>query len=82
MKTYVRLTFRPAGAKRDRTVWAIKQGPGRYTRCDRGGDTDLSAPEGVSRIEVILTAPGEGKEVPARMNLTYALLETDTEVVR
>jgi hypothetical protein len=84
MKNYVRITFRPEGAKRKRTCWAIKgpvkNGIVRYTACDEEGDpTFRSAYERgvlVYRVELILCGVDEVVEKQARMNNHYGLLET------
>jgi hypothetical protein len=71
---YVRLTFRPAGACRNRVVWAIRIGEGRYYRAaeDGGRWEDPSTPENVSRNELIL---GQGTEQPAGVCLLHGVLE-------
>lgn len=80
MTEYVRLTFKPAGAKRRRTVWAIKVTDFIYRVCDIEG-TDYTEPKaGVERYEIIVLAKGDTAVIqPARMNLKYAQLEVVEE---
>lgn len=64
---YVRLTFRPHGAKRNRTVWAEKIRANTFWVVTRNGERPESQ-------ELVLTG-GEHTERPAIMNLHYATLE-------
>jgi hypothetical protein len=84
-RPYVRLTYKPEGATRATTVWAIvlKRGPKRttYLQCDREGETRKDggmSPKGeaIEQIHMIIVGDGtDAKERPARMNLRYAELE-------
>lgn len=83
MKTYVRITFLPAGAKRRRTTWAVKlkeQGDiVTYLECDSEGETTKQAgfQNGVpvERSHLIVCTKDSVVERPARMNNHYAELE-------
>jgi hypothetical protein len=83
MKEYVRLTYKPAGASRRRTVWAVvvRRTPERvtYLQCDEEGETtrDGGTLDGkpVERTHLIICTPAEVTEKPARMNNVYAMLE-------
>lgn len=82
-KEYVRITFKPAGAKRTRTVWAyvVRRNPDRVTYrevTEDGEDTyDGGTKDGipVEQRRLIVATPPEVRERPARMNVHYAMLE-------
>lgn len=74
---YVRLTFRPAGSRRNRTVWAIQASERSFWRADPEGGRweDPAAPAGVVRHELILVGPGDDHRVElAGLSLHYACL--------
>jgi len=78
MRSYVRILFKPAGAKRARWYWAIKLGPAAYKRCRPDGDTELASTIRDDGVEVTTEELllGEAiKEEPAAMNLHYGWLE-------
>jgi endoglucanase Acf2 len=84
MKQYVRITFTPYGSKRRRSCWAVKGaetgGVATYTVCDSSGNVKKGQYKGgtlVEQMEVIIAAPFEVVERPARMNNHYAELEID-----
>jgi hypothetical protein len=84
-RRYVRLTFRPAGALRRTTVWAVvvKSSPTRstYLVCDKEGETVKDGglgPKGewIEKIHfVIVGGETDRTERPARLNLHYGELE-------
>jgi len=73
---YVQITFKPAGEKKERTLWAIKLAAGKYMRAANGGGewTDPKAAMHTVRKELILTGD-EVVERPAAVNLTYGEME-------
>lgn len=83
MKTYVRITYLPMGAKRRRTTWAVKiKEHGNivtYMECDKEGETskDAGFQDGVpvERSHMIVCTKDSVVERPARMNNHYAELE-------
>ena len=84
-KEYVRLTFKPAGARRRRTVWAlvVRRTSERvtYLQCDEEGETtyDGGMKDGVpvEQHRLIIATPAEVKERPAHMDNLYAMLMID-----
>lgn len=87
-KTYVRLTFTPAGAARRKTVWAIvrrrAERANYYLQVSAEGDesfdTGETKPDGlggraaVEEQRLIVAAPHEVKEQPARYSNHYGEL--------
>lgn len=86
MKQYVRITFKPAGAKRKRTCWAVKLKATAtrvsYLLCNSEGETEQvqgTVPNETVTTHMVVGTPGEVTERPARMNLKYAELELDVD---
>ena len=79
-KEYVRLTYLPHGDQaRRKTVWAVvlRRASSRitYLECDKEGDTEREVKPGVVQKRMIIAAPQDVSERPAKMNLKYAELE-------
>ena len=84
-RPYVRLTYKPAGATRSTTVWAVvvRRGPTRttYLQCDREGETEKDngrGPKGeyiVQKHLIVASNETDATEKPARLNLHYGELE-------
>lgn len=72
---YVRLTFTPAGSSRQRTVWAIQEGPNTFRRAaDDGGPWQRKKGNTVTE-EVIIALPHERTTDPAGVSLHYCRME-------
>lgn len=86
-RPYVRITFKPAGAARKRTTWAVKlKKPGRYLAVDSSGDAerDGGTKDGkyVVKIEAIIASPTEVTEKSAGYSFTYGEMMLLPEPVR
>jgi len=72
---YVRLTFRPAGAKRARTVWAIQVDANTFYRAAAdGGLWEKETAPGIVACELIITG-GKHSTKRAGLSLPYCRLE-------
>lgn len=80
---YVRLTFKPAGAARRRTVWAKRlskmnnngpfAGATAFSRINKYGEE----PDDKTEFILVNLDKDDAKVVPARMNLHYGMLELE-----
>ena len=84
-RPYVRLTFRPAGATRRTTVWAVvvrrSEKRTTYLACNKEGETSADGGVGPNGelIEknhlIVVGDETDNVERPARLNLHYGELE-------
>lgn len=74
-RRYVRLTFRPAGATRRRTIWALQESERCYRRVNRDGSIWQRETSTTVQEEVVLVTPTKATVRPAGVSLQYGTLE-------